>query len=385
MMSLATRAGHLLLAVVSVVAIVATGYAYLTLNEFREGVNSSPALDDIPNAPPANDGAEDILLVGSDSRTDARGNPLPRDVLKKLRTTPKAGVNTDTLIILRLPRDGGPASAVSLPRDSWVDVPSGGQNKINSAYNTAKVTEAQRLHERGGLTRSKIELASDQAGRKALIQTVQDFTKVRIDHYAEVNLLGFYLLTEALGGIEVCLNAATSDKDSGASFRAGRQMISGGEAMAYVRQRKNLPRGDLDRIVRQQTFLGAALHKVLSADTLTSRGKLNKLVNAVQRSVVLDPDLDILDFAKKARGMASGDVEFVTIPVININGRSPDGRQSIVEVDKHAVRDYVRGLLRSKDSGGGSGGGSSPGSSPASSAALQDDEPITGGRAPCVN
>lgn len=381
MMSMATRAGHLLLAVVSVVAIVATGYAYLTLNEFREGVNSSPALDDIPNAPPANDGAEDILLVGSDSRTDARGNPLPRDVLRKLRTTPKAGVNTDTLIILRLPRDGGAASAVSLPRDSWVDVPSGGQNKINSTYNTAKVAETQRLHERGGLTRSEIELASDQAGRKALIQTVQDFTKVRIDHYAEVNLLGFYLLTEALGGIEVCLNAATSDKDSGANFRAGRQTISGSEAMAYVRQRKNLPRGDLDRIVRQQTFLGAALHKVLSADTLTSRGKLNKLVNAVQRSVVLDPDLDILDFAKKARGMASGDVEFVTIPVTDINGRSPDGRQSIVEVDQDAVRKYVRGLVR-KDSGGGSGGGSSPGSSVAWQG---DDEPITGGRAPCVN
>jgi len=377
-MSMVLRASYLVIGVASVIAIVTTGYAYLTLDEFRSNVNTTPALDDVPNAPPKNDGAEDILLVGSDARTDANGNPLPRKMLKRLRTEAKAGVHTDTLIILRLPRDGGAPRAVSIPRDSWVDVPGGGQSKINSAFGAAKVAETQRLLERGGKTRAQVELASDEAGRKALVQTVQDFTKVRIDHYAEVSLLGFYLLTDALDGVEVCLNAATSDKDSGADFPAGRQMISGGEALAYVRQRKNLPRGDLDRIVRQQTFLGSALHKVLTADTLTNRRKLDKLVDAVQRSVVLDPDMDILDFARKARGMASGDVKFVTIPVVNINGRSPDGKQSIVVVDKSDVRKYVRGLVRPRSSG--SGGGGTPGS-----AVQPEDEPITGGKAPCVN
>lgn len=379
MMSAVMRAVYLLLAVISVVAIAATGYAYLTLDEFREGVNTTPALDEVPNAPSRDDGAEDILLVGSDSRTDAKGNPLPPRVLKKLRTEAKAGVNTDTLIILRLPRDGGSPRAVSLPRDSWVNVSGGGKAKINSAFNAAKVAEAQRMVDRGGKTRAQIELASDEAGRKALVQTVQDFTKVRVDHYAEVSLLGFYLLTEALGGVEVCLNAATKDADSGADFAAGRQVVSGGEALAYVRQRKNLPRGDLDRIVRQQTFLGSALHKVLSADTLTNGRKLDKLVDAVERSVVLDQDLDILEFARKARGLASGDVKFVTIPVENINGTSEDG-QSIVVVDTDKVRRYVRSLVRHTTSQG-SGGGSSPGAA----VVLQDDEPITGGRAPCVN
>lgn len=380
---------YVLLAVLSLLALAATGYAYLTLDEFRSNIGTTPALRDVPNTPP-DDGAEDILLVGSDSRTDAKGNPLPLRVLKQLRTEHKAGVNTDTIIILRLPRDGGKPRAVSIPRDSWVDVPSGGQNKINSAFNVAKAAETTRLVNKGGKTRAQIELASDQVGRKALVQTVQDFTKVRIDHYAEVSLLGFYLLTEALGGVEVCLKQATSDADAGADFPAGRQVISGGEALSYVRQRKNLLHGDLDRIVRQQTFLGSALHKVLSADTLTSPRKLNKLVDAVQRSVVLDPDLDIVEFAKRARGMASGDVKFSTIPVITINGRSKDG-QSIVKVDKAEVRRYVARLVprRSGNSAGqGTGGGSSPAGSPDArpAAVVQDDgEPITGGKAPCVN
>lgn len=371
---------YALVAVLSMVALAATGYAYLTLDEVRSKVGTTPALRDVPNTPP-DDGADDILLVGSDSRTDAKGNPLPNRVLKQLRTQHKAGVNTDTIIILRMPRNGVRAKAVSIPRDSWVDVPSGGQNKINSAFNTAKVAATQRLMARGGKTRAQVELASDQAGRKALVQTVQDFTKVRIDHYAEVSLLGFYLLTEALGGVEVCLNQATADADSGANFKAGRQVISGGEALAYVRQRKNLPRGDLDRIVRQQTFLGSALHKVLSADTLTSPGKLDKLIDAVERSMVLDPDLDIVDFAKRARGLASGDVQFETIPTVNINGRSKDG-QSIVVVDQAEVRTFIAELLSKRPKRSqGSGGGSAVGSRPA---AVQD-EPITGGRAPCVN
>ncbi|WP_052344877.1 LCP family protein [Thermocrispum municipale] len=383
MKSMVRRAWNLVIAVLSVATIVAAGYTYLKVDDFREGVTSSPSLEDIPNAPPTDDGAEDILLVGSDSRTDAQGRPLSPAMLRKLRTEASTGVNTDTLIILRFPRDGGSPRAVSIPRDSWVNVPTGGKAKINSAFNTAKVAEAARLRQRGGMSRAQIERASDERGRKALIQTVQDFTKVRIDHYAEVSLLGFYLLTEALGGVEVCLAAATSDADSGANFRAGRQTISGGEALSYVRQRKNLPRGDLDRIVRQQTFLASALHKVLSTDTLTDNRKLRKLVDAVRRSVVLDEDLDILEFARKARGLSSGQVKFVTIPVENIAGTSPDGKQSIVVVDANKVRKFIRDLIKPKAGHRSSGGGSSPGA--AFGVQQQDNDPIRGGRAPCVN
>ncbi|MEU8418464.1 LCP family protein [Amycolatopsis japonica] len=353
---------------VSLLALGTTGYAYVTKDQLQNNVPTTNALSkpDDPAAPPADDGATDILLVGSDARTDAQGNPLPLRVLKELRTEEKPGVNTDTIIILRIPKNGGKPSGVSIPRDTWTDIPGRGPNKINSAYGVAKATYTN-AH-RGESDQAKLERDSDQEGRKALVQTVQDLTQIRIDHYAEVNLLGFYLLTEALGGVKVCLNHSTEDKDSGANFRRGEQTVSGGEALSFVRQRKNLPRGDLDRIVRQQTFLSSALNQVLSAGTLTSPSTMSGLMDVVRRSIVLDEGLDLLEFAQQAKGIASGDLTFTTIPVVNINGRSADG-QSIVEIDPAAVRSFVSGLV------GRGGGGGAPGAAPL----------LAASSVPCVN
>ncbi|MEV6910759.1 LCP family protein [Amycolatopsis sp. NPDC051071] len=362
------------LGLVSLLALGTTGYAYVTKDQLQDNVPTTNALSrpDDPAAPPADDGATDILLVGSDARTDAQGNPLPLRVLKELRTEEKAGVNTDTIIILRIPKNGGKPSGVSIPRDTWTDIPGRGKNKINSAYGAAKTSYAN-AH-RGGSDQAKLERDSDQEGRKALVQTVQDLTQIRIDHYAEVNLLGFYLLTEAVGGVKVCLNHATEDKDSGANFRRGEQTVSGGEALSFVRQRKNLPRGDLDRIVRQQTFLSSALRQVLSAGTLTSPSTMSGLMDVVRRSIVLDDGLDLLEFAQQAKGIASGDLTFTTIPVVNINGRSADG-QSIVEIDQTAVRAFVTGLVGRGPAGGGGAAGAASAAAPL----------LAASSVPCVN
>jgi len=364
---LGRAAARTLAALVSVAALGVTGYAYVTKDRLQETVHITEALTQPGEpAPPADDGGTDILLVGSDARTDAQGNPLPTRLLKQLRTEEKPGVNTDTIIILRVPKNGGKPTGISIPRDSWVDVPGRGKTKINSAYGVAKAGYANEQRGKGVKDEAAIERDSDQAGRKVLVQTVQDFTQLRIDHYAEVNLLGFYLLTEALGGVKVCLNHSTSDADSGADFRAGQQTVSGGEALSFVRQRKNLPRGDLDRIVRQQAFLSSALNQVLSAGTLTSPSTLGNLMDAVHRSIVLDAGLDLLDFANQVKGIASGDMAFVTIPVVNINGRSEDGQQSIVEVDPAAVRQFVAGLVgHSEPSGGGGSSGGALSAAPA--------------------
>ncbi|MBK1788862.1 LCP family protein [Prauserella cavernicola] len=366
-------------ALLSVVALAATGYAYTTLDDLQDNVQTTDALQqnvddedpDTPPPPPQDDGATDILLVGADSRNDMQGNPLPLSMLKELRTEDKAGVNTDTLIVLRIPKNGGKPTGISIPRDTWVDVPQGGKGKINSAYGAAKVAESQRLRAEGMTDHARVERDSDQAGRRALVRTVQDFTQVRIDHYAEINLLGFYLLTESLGGVEVCLNAPTVDKDSGADFAAGPQVVSGGEALSFVRQRKNLPRGDLDRIVRQQVFLSSALNQVLSAGTLTNSERLGQLTETLRRSLVLDPGLNLLGFAEQAKGIANGDMEFVTIPVEQVGARSQDG-QSIVTVDLGEVRGFVDDLAK-RDQQQPSGGGSAPAAAPMRATA------------PCVN
>ncbi|WP_409183251.1 LCP family protein [Amycolatopsis sp. VS8301801F10] len=351
---------------VSLLALSGTGYAYVTKDKLQDNVATADVLtprEGEPPAPPADDGGTDILLVGSDARTDQQGNPLPLSMLKSLRTEDKAGINTDTIILLRIPKNGGKASAVSIPRDSWVDVPGRGKAKINSAYGVAKAHAEQEERARGEHDQAKIARDSDAAGRRALVQTVQDLTQARIDHYAEVNLLGFYLITEAVGGVPVCLNHATSDKDSGANFRRGVQTVSGGEALSFVRQRKNLPNGDLDRIKRQQAFLSSALRKVLSAGTLTNPSTLNSLMDAVHRSFVLDDSLDVLEFAQQVKGVASGDLTFATIPVITTNGRSEDG-QSIVEIDPAAVQKFVAGLAGRSAPAGTGGGGAAAGAVP---------------------
>src|SRR5699024_1776546 len=101
----------------------------------------------------------------------------------------------------------------------------------------------EQLREDGGVDADEITRQSDQAGRTGLVKTVQQFTGVHIDHYAEVNLLGFYLLTKALDGVTVCLKRPTHDEDSGANFPAGVQELNAAQALSFVRQRKNLPEG----------------------------------------------------------------------------------------------------------------------------------------------
>ncbi|MFD9737888.1 LCP family protein [Umezawaea sp. NPDC059074] len=337
---------RVLVAVLSASVLAGAGYGWATLKRVQESVNTTDVLSvlsDVPNAPPMMDGATDILLVGSDSRTDAQGNTLPPSVLRQLRTEAADGVNTDTLIVLRIPHGGGKATAISIPRDTYVPIPDVGEDKINGAYGLTKYATIRRLEGEGVTDRAELEKQGDQAGRRVLVQVVQDLTGVRVDNYAEINLYGFYLLTQVIGGVEVCLNAGTSDPASGANFGAGRQRVTGGDALAFVRQR-NLPGGDLGRIRRQQVFLSSAVTELLSAGTFTDQAKLSGLLDAVTKSIVVDEKLDLVTLAQQAKGIAGGTVEFATIPVVDIDARNERG-QSIVKVDVAAVKAFVGQLL----------------------------------------
>src|SRR5690606_15857988 len=122
-----------------------------------------------------------------------------------------------------------------------------GKGKINSAYGITKQT-AQDDMLADGATPEAAEEKSTQRGRQALIGSVAGLTGITVDHYAEVSLLGFVLLTDAVGGVDVCLRHPVDEPLSGAYFPAGRQKLDGPQALSFVRQRHNLERGDLDRI-----------------------------------------------------------------------------------------------------------------------------------------
>lgn len=337
-------------AMLSLAVLGATGYGWWTFGDVDEATVTTDVIEpEVANTRVPLDGAVDMLLVGVDSRTDAYGKPLPREVLDMLHAGRSEGErNTDTMILMHIPVDGTRAVAISFPRDSWVALAGGfGKHKLNSAFVYA-YNDARRELVNSGVGMDEVEAQATVAGRKNLIATIEQLigNAVTIDRYAEVNLASFYEVTKAIGGVNVCLNEAVDDPRSGASFPAGRQTIEGAQALAFVRQRYGLPNGDLDRIVRQQAFLGALADKVLSADMLTSPAKVRELIEAVQRSVVLSKGWELSTFAAQMSGLTSGSIDFYTIPT---KGGATIGGADVIQVDPDEVHRFVAALT--SDSG----------------------------------
>ncbi len=327
--------------------VLGTGMAWSNVRSFEDGIfhMSAPSL-----GKGGDDGAIDILLVGLDSRTDAHGNPLSDQELATLRAGDDVSTNTDTIILVRIPNNGRSATAISIPRDSYVAAPGLGKTKINGVYGQTREAKRTSLV-KAGVSAADAEAQSTEAGREALIKTVADLTGVTVDHYAEIGLLGFALITDALGGVEVCLKEPVFEPMSGADFPAGRQKLNGPQALSFVRQRHDLPRGDLDRVVRQQAVMASLAHRIISGQTLSSPATLHRLEAAVQRSMVISSGWDIMDFVQQLQKLAGGKVAFATVPVLDGAGWSDDGMQSVVRVDPHQVQDWVGGLLNDQAAG----------------------------------
>lgn len=166
-------------------------------------------------------------------------------------------------MIARIEPDRTGASVVSIPRDSWVEIPGRGFNKINAAYSFG--------------------------GPSLLIQTVEDLTALRIDHFAVIDFAGFQSMVDSVGGIDVAIAEAT--RNQGVDFRQGVNHLDGAQALAYVQQRYGLPNGDPDRAHRQQNALRALLAKAASSGTLSDPIALYDLLDATSRSVGVDDTL----------------------------------------------------------------------------------------------
>jgi LCP family protein required for cell wall assembly len=341
------RVARVIATVAAVAVVLVTGVAWSKVRSFEDGIFHvfAPSLGQ-----GGDDGAIDILLVGMDSRTDAHGNPLSAQELATLRAGDETATNTDTIILVRIPNNGKSATAISIPRDTYVSAPGLGKTKINGVYGQTREEKRVSLVE-SGMAPDEAEREGTEAGREALIKTVADLTGVTVDHYAEIGLLGFSLITDALGGVNVCLKEPVYEPLSGADFPAGWQKLNGPQALSFVRQRHDLPRGDLDRVVRQQVVMASLAHQVISGKTLSSPATMNRLQQAIQRSVVLSSGWDIMDFVDQLQKLAGGKIAFATIPVLDESGWSDDGMHSVVRIDPHQVQDWVAGLLHDQAQG----------------------------------
>lgn len=401
------RGGKTVISLVSIAVLAMTWYGWHYVGDPNEGLTTTQVFDaEEPHVVPL-DGAVDILLVGMDSRTDNQGNPLPREVLDALHAGDSDGErNTDTMILVHIPQNGKHAVAISFPRDSWVDVGLGyGKQKLNSAFAYAYNDRAEELQRHGVTDPKQIDQEAKMAGRKNLIATLERLIgrPHMIDRYAEVNLAGFDEITKAIGGVEVCLNHAVKEKKSGIDLPGGRQTIEGVQALAFVRQRYDLPNYDLDRIARQQAFLSGLARKVLSKDMLLNPGGISDVIAAVKKSVVLSDNWDLMQFAAQMRGLDGGSVEFHTIPV---DGPATIGGADVLKVDPTTVHDFVGGLIADTSPATSSQASTTP-ALPSSSApkaqpngaarrsnpvvstpampSSSTPRPITGGEIPCVN
>jgi LCP family protein required for cell wall assembly len=262
-----------------------------------------------------------VPLTAARTRSDAGNTAPPAAAEQNILLVGMDGYdNTDSLVLARMGASGT-LRAVSLPRDSAVDIPGHGVDRLNSAYRTAKAANH----------------GSDTAGAEGLVATVEALTGVRIDHYAVLDMSGLDRLGTAVGGVEVCLRAASHDTITGADFPAGRQVLSGPALLNFVRQRHGLPNNDLDRIVRQQAVLRALAAKL--ADPAV-HARLDTLVAVVRADIRTDPGLDLAGTLRRLASSTS--VQAATIPV----GTDPAAEtRGMLAVDPAAVRAFVGDFL----------------------------------------
>ena len=235
---------------------------------------------------PADQPGKTYVLVGSDSRAG-----LSKAEQKRLGTGSTAGQRTDTIMLVYLPPGGKPA-LISVPRDSYVDIPGRGNNRINAAYAFG--------------------------GPELLVQTVEQNTRLRVDGYMEIGFGGFVNVIDALGGIRMCLPSAIKDRDSHLDLPKGCQTLSGTEALGYVRMRKADPRGDFGRVERQREMLAAVADKAASPATVLNPIRYWNFCLATADAIKLGRDTSLpetLLLALAMKQISSGNGLTLTVPV----------------------------------------------------------------------
>ncbi len=266
-----------------------TGYVNHMVHRVNAGTSAAP------EGAPLN-----ILVAGVDRRAG-----LTRRQELELHVGANTGeLNSDTLMLVHVSPAHGRVTVVSLPRDSWVNVPGHGMNKINAAY---------------GL-----------GGPKLMVQTVEQATGLTVNDYVEVNFLAFVKVIDALGGVNICLPVALDDPSSGIHLSAGFHHVNGITALEYARDRHSFPNEDLTRIADQQSLIATAFTKILSSGTLTNPIRLAHLLNTVLPALRADKGLNVSALADEMRGISPHNVVFVTVPLSNANYLAPDGEDAVL-------------------------------------------------------
>lgn len=282
--------------VVAAGVLAVAGVGYATASEVTGQIERADVFASVKNRPD-NDGGTNILLVGSDDRTG-----LSKKERRALHVgQDDYGRHTDSMMLVHIADDGS-IGVVSIPRDSYVDIPAHtGANGVTTAGSKQKINAAYSI-----------------GGSALAVQTVEQATGVHIDHYAEINFAGFVSMVDGLGGVPICTKTPIKDEKAGLDLPAGEQTLDGAQALGFVRARYFDPSADLGRMKRQQQFLGAMFNQATSPAVLINPPRLFTFLNSAAGSITVDEDFsnsEMWNIMGKLRSVSPSAISFQTIPV----------------------------------------------------------------------
>ena len=265
------------------------------------------------------------LLAGSDARGDGA-----------IAEDGTLGARTDTIMLLHVP-PAGPAALISLPRDSYVDVPGLGPSKLNASFSAG--------------------------GAPLLVQTAEQISGLTVDHYVEVGFAGVEGVVDAVGGVDLCLDRDVNEPLSGLVWTAGCHRTEGPMALAFARMRYDDPKGDLGRAERQQQLIHAITTEVATPATLLQPSRQVDLVRAGTGALVVSDSTGILDLGRLALAFrrATGPDGVTGTPPISNPDYRPGGLGSTVQLDPDKAGAFWAGIADGSLPPGIQGGLPTPG------------------------
>jgi LCP family protein required for cell wall assembly len=353
--ALAAKIGYGLACVAAAATLVASGVAY-KIENFASSIGGSNAISGATST-----GAMNILVMGLESRTDYEGDVLPDGLLHAMHAGSAYGVenegvggqDTNTLILIHIFADGKKAVGFSIPRNDYVTYPQAydGQTHgmIDQEYGLAYTQSLSQTSSDTGMSKQERYLKANEAGQQATIQTVESVTGVHVNNFAEINLAGFYALAQSFGGIEACLkswNGGENLKDTNSGFdqsHAGYVKLSPAQTLAFVRERDNLPNGDLDRTRRQQAVIDYVIWDLEHKGVLSDIGQLTSLMNTAKQYIITNDGWNLLDFASSMKALSGTNLRFETLPIKSYATIYPGGEaEDINTIDVAAIQKEVR-------------------------------------------
>ena len=332
------RAGRrwlvVLTGVVAAVILATSGIGWAWVRHFDGKIERIDPFGDLDDRPDTGSGKDlNFLIVGSDNRQG-----IPKSTLNKLHAGGESCDCTDTIMIVHLNGKRDRATITSLPRDSYVTFPA----------HKDKSTGEQR-----GPTKGKINAAYTLGGPALTVDTVEQATGIRIDHYIEVNFLSFVNVVDKLGGIEMCTPKPLRDPKSGLDLPAGTSRLDGVKALQYVRARyiASDPTGDIGRTERQQKFMTQILAKATDSGTLTDPVKLKNVLDAVLGSIKVDEGMSsrtFLDLGGKLRNLSNSGVTYAQVPLASVDHQVPNWGSTVLW-DEEKARGLFDAIRQDKD------------------------------------